>query len=152
MAEEVQISPDSIERTAKIRHPVAVGLWTFLTGIYALYWWYQVNREMADLGRARGIDGLGERPFNSLLAFFPGVLIFVPPFVSLYNAAQRIPRAQREIAGSVTFNGWILLLLVVIALMTFGLTVLIPGYIQSELNKVWQDVAGKEPVAAPAQV
>ena len=73
MAEEVQISPESIERTAKLRHPVAVPVLTVVTlGIYGIYWWYQVNREMVDLGQARNADGLGDNATMSLLAMFPG--------------------------------------------------------------------------------
>ena len=72
MAEEVQISPDSIERTAKIRHPVAVPVLSVITlGIYWIYWWFQINREMVDLGqvaqrrRPRGQrDALAARVFS----------------------------------------------------------------------------------------
>lgn len=80
MAQEVQISPDSTERTAKIRHPVAVPVLSVITlGIYGIYWWFQINREMVDLGKARNADGLGENATTSLLAVFPGFLIIVPP-------------------------------------------------------------------------
>ena len=61
IATEVQINggPGS----AKIRHPVAVCVLSVVTiGIYYLYWWYQVNREMVDLGRALNADGLGDNP------------------------------------------------------------------------------------------
>jgi hypothetical protein len=153
MAEEIQISPGSIERTAKIRHPVAVPALTVVTlGIYGLYWWYQVNREMVDLGRARGIEGLGEKPLYSLLAVFPGLLIIVPPYVSLYNAVGRIQKAQKGTTGEATMNGWIMLLMVVGAFVVGIVGVLVPGYIQSELNKVWESVRDEGAVHAPAQV
>jgi hypothetical protein len=142
MAQEVQISPASTEQTAKIRHPVAVPVLTIITiGIYGLYWWYQVNREMRDLGRARGADGLGENPTNSLLAWFPGALIIVPPYVSLYNGCKRIQRSQEETVGEVTFNGWIVLVLILVSFLIGIAGIIVPGYIQSELNKVWEDIA-----------
>jgi hypothetical protein len=152
MADEIQISPDSIERTAKIRHPVAVPALTVVTlGIYGLYWWYQVNREMADLGRARGLDGLGEKPIYSLLAFFPGFLVLIPPFVSLYNGVVRIQNAQKATTGEVSMNGWIVLLMVVGSFVVGVVGLLIPGYIQAEMNKVWEAVGSEGAVPAPAE-
>ena len=141
MAQEVQLEPGSIEKRAKIRHPAAVVVFSLITiGIYYLYWWYQVNRELRDLGQARGWEGLGEKPVNSLLAFFPGGLIIVPPYVSLYNACKRFVRAQEKTVGEVTFNGWIVLILLLVAFF-IGITgLLVPGYIQSELNKVWENI------------
>lgn len=144
MAQEVQISPGSAEQTAKIRHPVAVPVLTIITlGIYGLYWWYQINREMRDLGLARGVDGLGEKPVNSLLAWFPGALIIVPPYVSLYNGCKRMQRAQEVTVRDVTFNGWIILVLILASFLIGIAGIIVPGYIQSELNKVWEDVAGQ---------
>jgi hypothetical protein len=135
MAAEVQIDPASAEKTAKIRHPVAVVVFSLITlGIYHLYWWYQINREMRDLGEARGLDDLGEKPLNSLLAFFPGGLIIVPPYVSLYNGVKRMQRAQEVTTGAVSLNGWIALIL----LLVLGL--ILPGYLQAEMNKVWENV------------
>jgi hypothetical protein len=154
MAQEVQISPGSSERIAKIRDPVAVAALTFITlGIYGLYWWYQINREMADLGAARGVDGLGEKPIYSLLAFFPGALIVVPPFVSLYRGSERIRRAQEAAPGEVSYNGWIVLALVVGSFLIGFVGLVVPGYIQSELNKVWKSVAAGEtpPAVAPPE-
>jgi hypothetical protein len=151
MAAEVQISPDSTEKTAKIRHPVAVPVLTIITiGIYGLYWWYQINREMRDLGEARGQDGLGEKPMNSLLAFFPGALIIVPPYVSLYNGVKRMQRAQEVTTGEVTFNGWIVLVLILASFIIGIAGLIVPGYIQSEMNKVWENVGsgGATPTSA----
>jgi hypothetical protein len=151
MAAEVQISPGSTEKTAKIRHPVAVPVLTVITlGIYGLYWWYQINREMRDLGEARGVDGLGEKPLNSLLAAFPGALIIVPPYVSLYNGVKRMQRAQEVTTGNITFNGWIVLILILVSFAVGIAGLVVPGYIQSEMNKVWENVGagGVTPVSA----
>jgi hypothetical protein len=151
MAAEVQIDPASAEKTAKIRHPVAVPVLTIITlGIYGLYWWYQINREMRDLGEARGVDGLGEKPLNSLLAFFPGALIIVPPYVSLYNGVKRMQRAQEVTTGNVTFNGWIVLILILASFVIGIAGIVVPGYIQSEMNKVWENVgSGGVPETPP---
>ena len=65
MAEEVQIAQTGA--TAKIRNPLGVvGLSLITLGIYYVFWWYFINREMRDLGRSRNTD-LGQSPGNSVL-------------------------------------------------------------------------------------
>ena len=137
MADTVQIG--NTGHTAKIRHPVAVPILSFITlGIYYVYWWYQVNREVVDLGRARNVTGLGDNPTISALAVFPGVLVIVPPFFTLYNGVQRFQRAQQATLGESTLNGWIVLVLVVASFIVGITAFIIPGYIQAELNKIWE--------------
>jgi len=137
MAEEVQIAGGP--GIAKVRHPVGVAVLTLVTlGIYGLYWWYQVNREMVDLGKARNAEGLGDNPTTSLLAMFPGGLVLVPPFFSLYNGTQRMKRAQELTTGATpSLNGWIIVILLVL-----GLSIVAYGYMQAELNKAWQTMPG----------
>jgi hypothetical protein len=148
MAAEVQISPG---RTAKIRHPVAVPVLSIITiGIYYFYWWYQINREMVDLGKARNADGLGENATTSLLALIPGFLIIVPPYVSLYNGVKRMQRSQEVTTGDVTFNGWIVLVLI-LGSFIIGITgIIVPGYIQAEMNKVWATLESSDGGASAA--
>jgi hypothetical protein len=95
MAEEIQIA--GTEAKAKIRSPWAAALLPIVTiGIYYFVWYYKINREMADLGRARGkTDELGDSPGKSLLAITLGALIIVPAILSTIHTAQRIQRAQR---------------------------------------------------------
>ena len=51
-ANHVQLAPGAV---AKIRNPILVVVFSLITlGIYQVFWWYYVNREMADYGRARG--------------------------------------------------------------------------------------------------
>jgi hypothetical protein len=137
MAETVQIGETG--HTAKIRHPVAVPVLSFITiGIYYVYWWYQVNREVVDLGRARNVTGLGDNPTLSLLAVFPGILLIVPPFFTLYNGVKRFQRAQQATLGDSTLNGWIVLGLIVAGFVVGIAGLIVPGYIQAELNKIWE--------------
>jgi Domain of unknown function (DUF4234)/Short C-terminal domain len=137
MADTVQIG--NTGQTAKIRHPVAVAVFSFITlGIYYVYWWYQVNRELMDFGRARNVDGLGDNPTLSALAVFPGVLVIVPPFVTLYNGVKRFQRAQETTLGEATLSGWVVLVLVVAAFIVGVAAPIIPGYLQAELNKIWE--------------
>jgi hypothetical protein len=140
MADKIQIGPGP-GYTAKTRHPVAVPILSIITlGIYGLYWWYQINREMVDLGRVRQVDGLGDSPTTSLLALFPGVIILVPPYVSMYNTIKRIQRAQEVTSGQVTLNGMIVLWLIIASFITGVAGLIIPGYIQAEMNKAWEAV------------
>ncbi len=121
------------------RNPLGVLGLSFITlGIYGLYWWYQVNREMVDLGRARNIQGLGDNPTLSLLAWFPGGLVIVPALVSLYNGVHRMKYSQELTTGRTpTLNGWI-----VVILFVFVLHVVAYGYMQAELNKAWRAIGG----------
>jgi hypothetical protein len=152
VAETVQIGETG--HTAKVRHPVAVPALSVITiGIYFVYWWYQVNREVVDLGRARNVTGLGDNPTLSLLAVFPGVLVIVPPYVSLYNGVKRFQRAQRATLGDSTLNGWIVLGLLVGAFVVPFASLIVPGYIQAELNKIWEPPRpGMQAAQAPAAV
>src|SRR5204862_7235960 len=94
MAEEIQIA--GTQSTAKTRDPLGVALLTLVTlGIYFFVWYYKVNREMRDLGRARGTDQLGDNPGTSLLAVTLRALIIVPAILSMDISFQRIPSATR---------------------------------------------------------
>jgi hypothetical protein len=151
MAEEVRIAQTG--SIAKIRHPLGVvGLSLITLGIYFVFWWYFINREMHDLGRARKVD-LGENPTNSVLAITLGALVIVPAIVTMWTTGARIESAQeiadmdRRASGPLVF---VLLLLV----GPVGI-----WYAQHELNKVWQAQRASEagattlpeaPVSGPA--
>jgi hypothetical protein len=129
MAYELQIR-DS-DHQVKHRSPWAAALLPIVTlGIYHLVWWYRVNRELRDFGRARGYD-LGQNPTNSLLALFPGGLIIVPALVSYWRGTQRMQAAAR-VGGQEPLNGWIALVLFVV------ISPVLWAYMQSELNKLWR--------------
>ena len=142
MAEEFQIAGG--EATAKTRDPLGVALLSLVTlGIYFFVWYYKVNREMADLGRARGTDELGDSPGTSLLAVTLGALIIVPAIISMYNTFQRT-KAAALLTGVEPGNGWIALVFYLFLFIGF------PAYLQNGLNKVWTAQAGGAP-AVPAE-
>jgi Domain of unknown function (DUF4234) len=141
MAAEVQIA--NTGSTAKTRDPLGVALLTLVTlGIYFFVWYYQVNREMSDLGRARGTDELGDNPGNSLLAVTLGALIIVPAIVSVYNTFVRAQAAAR-LTGVEPLNGWIALAFFLLLGIGF------PAYLQSGLNRAWGAQTDRA-VAVPA--
>jgi hypothetical protein len=130
MAEEIQIAGTG--STAKIRNPLGtVGLSIITLGIYYLFWWYFINREMRDLGRARSVD-LGQNPANSVLALFPGSIIIVPAIVTLWTTSGRIERSQEAVGIDRRVSGPIIFILLLL-IGPVGI-----WYAQSELNKVWE--------------
>ena len=130
MAQEVQIP--GAGTTAKIRNPIAVAIFAVITlGIYVLYWWYTANREMADYGRAKATDQLGDSPMKSLLAVFPGGLIIVPALWTTVTTFQRVQKAQ-QLARETPINGWLGLVIYLVFSPAYI------AYMQSGLNSVWE--------------
>jgi hypothetical protein len=132
----IPIAPGS---TAKIRGPIAVAILSIVTlGIYVLFWWYFVNREMADYGRARGTEELGDNPTKSTLALFPGGLVVVPAIWTTVTTFQRIQAAQR-LNGQAPINGWLGFVLFLV------FSPALYGYMQSGLNSAWSSLAPATP-------
>jgi uncharacterized protein DUF4234 len=141
MAETIQIP--GAGSTAKIRNVVAVAIFAIITlGIYVIFWWYYINREMADYGRALGTDELGDSPGKSTLALFPGALIVVPAIWTTVTTFQRVQAAQR-LTRQTPLNGWLGLVIYVVISPVFY------AYMQSGLNGVWRGL-GAEPASQPA--
>src|SRR5437660_7731394 len=131
MAEPVQISGSSA--VGKIRNPLGVVGLTFVTlGIYFFVWYYKVNKEMAEMGRARGTDELGTSPTTSLMAILFGwILLLIPPLVSEYKTCGRLNAAERQFGLQGMEAGLLFLLWVLLGP--------VGHYIfQSNLNKVLQ--------------
>lgn len=137
MAQEVQIP--GAGTTAKIRSPFAPALLPFITLlIYLFFWWYYINRELKDFGKAKGSTELGDSPGKSVLAITLGALIIVPAILSTINTFKRVQAAQR-LAGIDPLNGWIGLILYVVLSPAFY------AYMQSGLNNLWRTVAQEAP-------
>jgi Short C-terminal domain len=64
--------------------------------------------------------------------------VIIPPFVTLYNGVKRFQRAQETTLGEATLSGWVVLVLVVAAFIVGVAAPIIPGYLQAELNKIWE--------------
>ena len=129
MADQVAITGS--EAFAKKRNPWGVfGLSLITLGIYIIFWWYYVNKEMVELGRVKGTTELGDNATMSALALFPGALVIIPPFVSYYNGVKRMQSAAR-LTGAEPTNGWIALILFILLGIAF------PPYLQSCMNQVW---------------
>jgi uncharacterized protein DUF4234 len=142
MAQEVQIP--GAGSTAKIRSPFAPALLPFITLlIYLFCWWYFINRELKDFGKAKGSSELGDSPGKSVLAITLGTLIIVPAVWSHVTTFKRIQTAQK-LAGIEPLNGWIGLILYIVISPAFY------AYMQSGLNNLWRTVAQEAPQTASA--
>jgi Domain of unknown function (DUF4234) len=121
-------------RMGKTRNIFLVWLvWPFITlGIYHLVWWFKINTEARDLDR-----DIDVRPGISVVAITLGVLILVPPFVSIYRTGERIGQMQAAAGMPVTCNP----VLGLVASFVFGMHAL---YYQDELNKIWAGLGGGE--------
>lgn len=140
MAQEIQIAGTGA--TAKVRNIVAVAVLSVVTlGIYLVFWWYFINRELADYGRALGTDELGDSPGRSTLALFPGALVIVPAIWTTVTTFKRLQAAQR-LTGQTPLSGWLGLVLYVV------ISPALYAYMQSGLNGVWKAQEAGTPPAA----
>jgi hypothetical protein len=116
----------------KRRNPFAawLGLPLITFGIYHYVWYYKIHREMAEFDRRRAVPTAG--PMLVLLFLSWTV---VAPFVSYYNAGNRIRHAQRAAGLHGTCSGGLGILLMIF----FSAGTL---YYQLELNKVVDSYAG----------
>jgi hypothetical protein len=108
-----------------------------VVALLSLAWWYRINRELRDLGRARGVD-LGRWPglvFALAFTLLGGVYLVIV-------TAVRIRRAQ-EVAGTPKLQ-------IPVWILPAGLFVLplLLWYLQGQLNMVWRAVG--RPVAEQA--
>ena len=141
MATEVFLAGGDLR--AKIRNPWGVlGLIIITFGIYAIFWWYYVNRELRDLGRAKRVSGLGDNPGLSTAAYvLGGFLFYVPTIWTIVTTTRRIQAAHRATEQRDVLSGW---LAAVVWILTLGIGG--PVFTQYELNKMWRD----QPAAPPA--
>jgi uncharacterized protein DUF4234 len=146
VAEQVQIQGSA--EPGKIRNPLGViGLTLITLGIYGIVWYYKINKEMAEIGKAHGSEECGTSPGTSVLAITLGCLIIVPPFVSVYKTWARLSAAER-LTGTPEGMEPGLGFLLSILLSPVGTYIL-----QSNMNKVLKQQAGGaavEPAAVPA--
>jgi hypothetical protein len=132
MAREVAIGAQF--SPAKMRNPWGVFGLSFITfGIYAIFWWYYINREMADLGRVEG-QNLGTSPGTSCAAWiFGSFALGIPTVWTIVTTTQRIQASQRTVGVNNITSGW---LAAAVWILTLGLGGGI--FTQYAMNKVWE--------------
>lgn len=140
MAQEVAIP--GTDSNAKICNVVGVAVLSLIP-FYTWIWWYRINRELADYGRARGTDELGTSPGKSLLAITLGALIIVPAVMSFFSTHKRITKAQL-MTGQTPISGW----LSVVLYFVFAPAWI--AYMQSGTNTVWENTGSSAAPVVPA--
>lgn len=139
MAETIDL-PDG---RAKIRNLWIVALLLIVTiGIYYLYWYYAINRELRDFGR-RQSKLLDIRPGVALLATTIGWYVIVPPFVSAWRTVRRVKIAE-GIAGIQPQHGINHVLGFVMFVIGFILLPIEVFYLQLHLNRMWRHLLDEE--------
>jgi len=121
----------------KRRGPLVTWLLIIITfGIYSLFHWYYMNREVRDFSAAMG-QPLGNAPGRSVLALFPGGLIIVPAIWTWVTTAKRV----RAVRAMVLNNGPGEYPSVGLSVLLSFLYSLQHPYLQVSLNGTW-DLAG----------
>lgn len=136
--------PAGTTRDVKIRGPVWVGVFSFVTfGIYAIWWTYVTAKDLSEYGKAKGHD-LGQNPLMTLLAITLGILLLaIPTIIAIYRFVRRAQAAQRLAGVQNPLNGWLTLVLILVFSPLYN------AYVQSELNKAWGAEGGPVPVDQP---
>ena len=121
-----------------------IGVWLGLPlitlGIYHYVWIYKLNNEARRYLRDDSI-----RPAMSVLAFIPGAILIVPPFIAIYRLGQRIARME-EAAG---LQARVEPVLGLVLSFVFGSHAL---YYQSHLNAIWDRYLQASPTPPPIPV
>ena len=129
VAEEVIVEGQRYRR----RKPVAVLVLTICTAfVYWVVWYFKINDEARRYLGDRSI-----RPWRSVAAIVPGLLIVVPPFISIYRTGRRVAQMEAKAGVSKRVSpvaGGTLTVLTCITLLFAGGT---GYYYQTHLNSVW---------------
>jgi Domain of unknown function (DUF4234) len=122
------------------RSPLAVvGLTLVTLFIYGFWWYWKTNDDARRYLRDETI-----KPGIALLAITLGVLVIVPPFVSLYHTGERVERMERK-AGATNPISPALNLIICIVVGFIGY-----AYTQEHLNHVWDAAGGTAEALPPA--
>jgi Domain of unknown function (DUF4234) len=124
------------------RSPLAVIGLTFITlGIYGLWWYYRTNDDARRYLRDDTI-----RPGIALLAVTLGVLLIVPPFISLYHTGERVQRMEERAGVPIPISPALnLILCIVVGFIGYA-------YTQEHLNRVWDTAGGSAGSLPPPPV
>jgi Domain of unknown function (DUF4234) len=104
---------------------VWIGLPLITLGIYSYVWIYKVNDEARRFLKDDSI-----RPVMSVLAFIPGAILIIPPFVTIYRTGKRIARMEAA-AGSPNRAEPVVGLILGFVFSLYSL------YYQDHLNGLW---------------
>jgi hypothetical protein len=117
----------------KRRSPTGAWLLTIATLlVYWFVWYYKINDEARRYLRDPTI-----RPWLCVIAIFPGVLLIVPFFVSIYRTGQRIQRIERRTGSDKNLRPALGSIFAFLTLLTIALLGGCLFYFQGHLNAAW---------------
>jgi Domain of unknown function (DUF4234) len=152
---QTQITQSHPALIGKRRSPLGVAALSAITfGIYGIYWWYAINKELAAFGRGRAALGFGEHPLMSAIAFRLGRCLVVPYLWTAVTTSRRVRNAQRLVGVPVPLSVPLAVGLLAIGLVGCAVTATLSGlsmialaigalqapaliYLQSALNRAW---------------
>jgi H+/Cl- antiporter ClcA len=121
------------------RDPLGVLGLSFITfGIYFFYWYYKVNDEIRRFERDDSIS-----PTRSLMAMIFGWLIFVPPFIAMYNTAKHVRAMEQRVGVQQQLEPALAIVLMFVFSIGNGI------YVQEHLNRAWERALGTPAVLPP---
>lgn len=139
MAERIELDGDVyIKRNPWIAYLLTVA--TLL--VYFFVWYYKINDETR-----RYLKDDSIRPWHSVLAIFPGVVLIVPYFLTLYRTAQRIQRVEGRAGTRKPVHPWLGVLFGFLTLLTVALMGGCLFYYQQHLNAAWEAARPDQPAA-----
>jgi len=100
MSTEIKVPGAGVE--VKPRRPSTVAVLSIITlGVYSIFWYYKVNREMRDFGSSLGDNELAEsKPWRSVIALTVGAIVVIPELVSVVRAVRRVQAVERIAIGA----------------------------------------------------
>jgi hypothetical protein len=129
MAQLVTIGGETYKR----RSPTGAWLLTIVTLlVYWFVWYYKINDEARRYLRDSSI-----RPWISVVAIFPGVVLIIPFFVSLYRTGQRIRRIEQRAGSKKRVRPVLGAVCGFLTLLTIALLGGCLFYYQDHLNAAW---------------
>ena len=145
MAEQLQVEGVRV----KIRNLWVCALLLVVTlGLYYLFWYYMIKRELRDFGSRRAVHELaGISPGMGVLAMTLGWYIIVPPFVSAWRAVRhvKVAEAAAGLQEHQRINHVLGFVLFVLGFLLFPIEVV---YLQAHLNRLWRHVRDESQKAA----
>jgi Domain of unknown function (DUF4234) len=132
---------------------LVISLATFPLGIYGIFWFYSIKRELRDLGIARSDERLARlRPGMSVVLMVLLGWTFIVPMVLVVLLMRQIVHAQ-EIAGVERSSMPLMVALLVAGV--FFVAFILPlavfcGVLRGALNRIWCGLpAGTTPAVSP---
>lgn len=134
-------------RVGKTRRPIVVALLSFVTfGVYFVYWYYMVNKEMNEFDPAIRVNPTTAAAAVGLGYLFLGV-VFLFGIVSAHRTAHRAKKMFGHHHSAADTSPLIATILYILGGVGFPMLALFyPAYLQSQLNHFWKEQLGAEVV------